>query len=79
MGRKGGETSSQERLIRGQQILKLDDGWRKRGQKAFGDERGTDVRQSKVKEEPADRGPDLHWRVRTTPRKGGRAVGKVTK
>lgn len=76
---KEGETSSQQRLAGGQQSLKLDDSWRRRGQKTFRDERGTDGKRSNTKEQSVGRGPDLHGRVRTTPRKGGTVVGKITK
>lgn len=42
--RKGGEMSSQERLIRGQRILKPDHGT------TFGYERGTDLKHGKAKQ-----------------------------
>lgn len=67
---KEGETSSQERLIRGEQILKLDNGRRRRGHETFGDETGTDAKQSKMKEEPADAGPDLHEEFRLQTQEG---------
>lgn len=68
---KEGATSSQQRLAGGQQSLKLDDGWRRRGQKTFRDERGTDGKQSKAKEQSAGRGPDLHWESSDYTQKSG--------